>query len=119
MCPKSQPLHIRGMKKATILLVSAMLLLACGENSDSQLTPEQLSRINSGAGLLARNLAYLPTDSNWTEPPDELFLSELELMAEENIEVWPIFFRAAADTAMKLDQIEIEAQREAIQSELL
>ena len=96
-----------------------MLLLACGENSTSELTAEQLSIINSGAGLLARNLAYLPTDSNWTEPPDEHFFSELEQMSEANTEVWPTFFRAAADTAMKLDQIEIQAQQEAIQSQML
>ncbi len=107
------------MKNTAFLLVSLMLLLACGEDSTSELTAEQLSIISSGAGLLARNLAYLPTDSNWTESPDESLLSELEQMSKENTEVWPMFFRAAADTAMKFDQLEIQAQQEAIQSELL
>ena len=110
---------MKHLQLPAILLVSLMLSLACGEDSTSELTIEQLSIISSGAGLLARNLAYLPTDSKWTEPPDELLLSELEQMSKENVQVWPTFFRAAADTAMKLDQLEIQAEQEAIQSQLL
>lgn len=119
MCPIRLPLHIRGMKKTAILLISIILLLACGGSSSTELTPEQLSTISTGAGMLARNLAYLPADSNWSEAPDKEFLSELELMSVEHTEAWPTFFRAAADTAMKLDQLELQAQQEAIQAEML
>lgn len=69
--------------------------------------------------MLARNLAYLPADSNWSESPDEALVAEIELMAETHTDAWPTFFRAAADTAMKLDQIELQAQQEAIQAEML
>ncbi len=69
--------------------------------------------------MLARNLAFLPSDSSWSEPPGDELIAELELMSKVNSEIWPTFFRAAADTALKLDQIELQAQQEAIQAEML
>ncbi len=107
------------MKKAAILLIPLILLISCGEEPASDLTQEQLNIISTGAGMLARNLAYLPADSNWSEAPEEGLISELELMAETHTDVWPLFFRAAADSAGKLEQLEIQAQREAIQAEML
>ena len=117
--PVRSSLHIRGMKKNIILLVSLMILTSCGENTASELTPYQLNIIAEGAGQLARSLAYLPSDSNWTPAPGENIISELELMSLEHTDVWPAFFRAAADTAMKFDQLLQQAQREAIQEEML
>ena len=107
------------MKKTNTLLMLLILALACGEKSATELTPIQMNTITAGAGMLARNLAYLPADSSWSEAPDEAFVQELELMSVEHTEVWPTFFRAAADSAMKFDQLELQAQREAIQAELL
>lgn len=107
------------MKKTITLLMLLFLALACGEKSATELTPIQMNTITTSAGMLARNLAYLPADSSWSEAPDESLIQELELMSVNNTEVWPTFFRAAADTAMKLDQIELQAQQEAIQAEML
>ncbi|MEA3266782.1 MAG: hypothetical protein U9P42_07555 [Candidatus Fermentibacteria bacterium] len=107
------------MKKTKTLLVLLILVLACKEKPATELTPIQMSTITTGAGMLARNLAYLPADSSWSEAPDEAFIQELELMSVNHTEVWPTFFRAAADTAMKLDQLEIQEQQEAIQAEML
>lgn len=112
-------MHITRMKKTAILLIPMVLILACGESSTTELTPEQLNKISTGAGMLARNLSYLPADSNWSEAPDEGFIQELEVMSAAHTEVWPTFFRAAADSAMKFDQFELQAQQEAIQAELL
>ncbi len=112
-------MHITRMKKTAILLIPIVLLLACGENSTTELTPEQLNKISTGAGMLARNLSYLPADSNWSEAPDEVFIQELDVMSVVHTEVWPTFFRAAADSAMKFDQLELQAQQEAVQAELL
>lgn len=119
MCPFLLPLHIRGMKKTVFFIMLPILLLACGESSTRELTPEQLVSISTGAGMLARNLAYLPADSSWSEAPGEALITELELMSVNHTDVWPTFFRAAADTAMKLDQLELQAQQEAIQAEML
>jgi len=107
------------MKKTKTLLMLLILALACKEESTTELTPIQMNTITTGAGMLARNLAYLPADSSWSEAPDEAFVQELELMSVGHTEVWPAFFRAAADTAMKLDQLELQAQQEAIQAEML
>ncbi len=101
------------------MLMLLSFALACGEKPATELTPVQTNTIATGAGMLARNLAYLPADSGWSEAPNDAFIQELELMSVEHTEVWPNFFRAAADTAMKLDQIELQAQQEAIQAELL
>lgn len=119
MCPFHLPLHIRVMKKTTTILIPLILLLACGESSTTELTPGQMNIISTGAGMLARNLAYLPADSNWSEAPGEELISELELMSVKHTDVWPTFFRTAADSAGKLEQLEILAQREAIQAEML
>ncbi len=119
MCPFSLTSHIRGMKKNIILLIPLMMLTSCGENTTSELTPHQLNIIAAGAGQLARNLAYLPTDSSWAPAPGDSIISELELMSLEHTDVWPTFFRAAADTAMKFDQLMQQAQQEAIQAEML
>lgn len=119
MCPFHLPLHITPMKKTKSLLILLSLALACGEKPETELTPVQLNTITTGAGMLARNLTYIPADSGWSEAPDEAFVQELELMSVGHTEVWPTFFRAAADTAMKLDQIELQAQQEAIQAEML
>lgn len=101
------------------MLMLLILAMACGEKSATELTPIQMNAITTGAGMLARNLAYLPADSSWSEAPDEALIQELELMSVNHTEVWPTFFRAAADTAMKLDQIELQTQQEAIQAEML
>ncbi|MCK5785845.1 MAG: hypothetical protein KAH54_04700 [Candidatus Sabulitectum sp.] len=107
------------MKKRAFILMAFILISSCGDKPATELTPEQLNTISENAGMLARNLAYLPSDSSWSEAPDEALTAELELMAEKHTDVWPLFFRAAADTANKLEQLELQAQQEAIQAELL
>lgn len=94
-------------------------MISCGDKPATELTPEQLNTISEGAGMLARNLAYIPADSNWSEAPDQALITELELIAERHTDLWPLFFRAAADTANKLEQLELQAQQEAIQADLL
>ncbi len=52
-------------------------------------------------------------------PPDSTAILALEQLALRNVETWPVFFRAAADTASKLEQLMIQAQREEQQFQLL
>jgi len=94
-------------------------MLSCGYDNTDELSSDQIDLIATAAGMLARNLAYLPDSPLWSEPPDESVLGELELMALEHTDVWPLFFRAAADSAGKFEQIELQTQREAIQAEML
>ena len=75
--------------------------------------------ITVSAGMLARNLAYLPDSSGWSPSPGPEALQALEAMSEANTSLWPVFFRAAADTAAKLEQIMIQEMQEAQQSQLL
>ncbi len=105
--------------KTKILLILTLILVGCGEKSTSELTVVQQAKITTGAGMLARNLTYLPGDSAWSEIPSEQYMADLVLIAEEHTEVWPIFFRAAADTAMKIEQLEMQLQQEARLQEML
>lgn len=83
------------------------------------MTAEEARLISDAAGMLARNLAFLPDSTGWSPLPDDETLSRLELMSNEHIDLWPLFFRAAADTSAKLEQLELQAQREEQQFDLL
>jgi hypothetical protein len=107
------------MKKTLFLLMSLACLFSCGYKTTDDLSGDQLNFIYTSAGMLARNLAYLPGSPGWCEPPGESVLEELELLAQEHTDVWPLFFRAAADSAGKIEQIELQTQHEAIQAEML
>jgi hypothetical protein len=109
--------YIRNMKTTFIFPTLLALTLSC--SNSAELMPEQLALVSTGAGMLARNLAYMPGDSNWSKPPEAGLLAELEAMAEDRSDIWPLFFRAAADSAAKLDQLEMQARQEAVQAELL
>lgn len=108
-----------NMQKHIILSVLLFFLLGCENKEDSIPTASQMQTIATAAGMLARNLAYNQADSNWSEPPTQTQLRTIEELAEENVVIWPTFFRAASDTAMKLEQIELQAIRDAAESEML
>lgn len=107
------------MQKYIILLTILFFSLGCGKENDATPTASQMETISMAAGMLARNLAYDQADSNWSEPPSQMQLGTIEELAKENTIIWPTFFRAASDTAMKLEQIELQAARAATQGEML
>ncbi len=117
--PVSIPMDIRPVNRTAFLSILTVIAASCSENPATDFTAEQMNIITTGAGMLARNLAFLPDSAGWSEAPGRELTEQLELMSETNTEVWPVFFRAAADTAMKLDQLEQQAQQEAIQAEML
>ncbi len=107
------------MQKYIILITFLLFSLSCGNEKDTIPTASQMQTITTVAGMLARNLAYNQADSNWSEPPSQIQLRAIEELAKENTVVWPTFFRAASDTAMKLEQIDLQAARDATLSEML
>ncbi len=107
------------MGKTVFVLALFLAAASCGNKSATELTTEQMELVTTGAGMLARNLSYMPDSAGWSEAPDQELLDELENLAQSHTELWPVFFRAAADTASKLDQLEQQARQEAIQAELL
>lgn len=120
MCPIQLLLHISGMKKTILMVTTLALVISCGGNNETtELMPEQLRIISECASMLARNLAFLPEEPGWSAAPGQELIAEIELMNRTHTEVWPVFFRAAADTATKLNQLEIQAQQEAAQAEML
>lgn len=112
-------MHITPMKTAAAILTALLAAGGCGSEPPEEFTPEEMELITESAGMLARNLAYLPDSSGWSPFPDQEALQALETMAEGNVSLWPVFFRAAADTAAKLEQIMIQEMQEAQQAELL
>lgn len=106
-------------KRCTAFLLLLAAALSCGGEPEPEFTPEEAHLIASAAGMLARNLAYLPDSAGWSPPPGPELIMELEAMAEARVELWPTFFRAAADTAAKLEQLLIQMQLEEQQSQLL
>jgi hypothetical protein len=111
--------HITAMKKKCTAFLIALAALSCGREPEPEFTPAETELITTAAGMLARNLAYSPDSSNWSPPPDEEMIAELEALAEQHFKVWPIFFRATADTSSKLEQILIQSQQEEQQLQLL
>ena len=112
-------LHIRHMKDIIWLLPLCLVFLSCGGEDDPVFTAEEMQLITSAAGSTARNLAYSPEDENWSPAPNGETLAMLEEISSRNVELWPVFFRTAADTAAKLEQILVMEQQEQQQSELL
>lgn len=100
-----------------MVFLGALSLVSCGNSPGP--SPAEMELVTSAAGMLARNLAYLPDAPGWSQPPDEQMMANLETMAKRNIEIWPVFFRAAADTAAKLEQLNIQQLQEDRQSEIL
>lgn len=96
-----------------------LLILSCGSDPGPEFTPEEMDLITSAAGMLARSLAYFPGSAGWSPEPDNEMIAELESLAARQVELWPVFFRAAADTAAKLEQLMIQQQQESQQSQLL
>ncbi len=111
--------HITAMKTAAAILAALLLAGGCGSEPDEEFTPEEMELITASAGMLARNIAYLPDSSGWSPCPGPEALQALGSIAETNSSLWPVFFRAAADTASKLEQIMIQEMQEAQQSQLL
>jgi len=107
------------MRKNIIFITFLLFSLNCGNKKDTTPTATQMQTITTAAGMLARNLAYNQADSNWSEPPSQMQLRAIEELAKENTVVWPTFFRAASDTAMKLEQIDLQAARDSTLSEML
>lgn len=112
-------LHITPMKTAAAILAVLLATGGCGSEPREEFTPEEMELITVSAGMLARNIAYLPDSSGWSPSPGPEALQALEAMSEANTSLWPVFFRAAADTAAKLEQIMIQEMQEAQQSQLL
>jgi len=100
------------MNRNLVCIAIIVIAVSCGEKPGPTLTEGEMELISGAAGMLARNLAYLPDSSGWSPAPDISVISELEGLAAANVEVWPVFFRAAADTAAKLEQIMIQQQQE-------
>jgi len=119
MCPSHYTGHGNTMGKAVFVLTLFLAAASCSDKSASELTVEQMNVITTGAGMLARNLSYMPDSTGWSEPPGQELLDEIENLAQSHTEVWPVFFRAAADTASKLDQLEQQSRLEAAQADLL
>ena len=107
------------MQKYIILITFLLFSLSCGNEKDTTPTATQMETITTAAGMLTRNLAYNQADSNWSEPPDQMQLKAIEELAKENTVIWPTFFRAASDTAMKLEQLDLQAARDSTLSEML
>ncbi len=107
------------MQKYIILITFLLFSLSCGNEKDTTPTAAQMETITTAAGMLTRNLAYNQADSNWSEPPDQMQLKAIEELAKENTVIWPTFFRAASDTAMKLEQLDLQAARDSTLSEML
>lgn len=105
--------------KIVILSVISLANLSCGSGEEQRFTREDTELITVTAGMLARNLAFTPEDSMWSPAPDPGSLARLEELAETDAGVWPLFFRAASDSAMKFEQLVINRQAEAQQAELL
>ncbi len=112
-------MHIRPMKKIILLIPVLFIWLACGTEPGPEFTPEEMELISEAASMTARNLAFLPDSAGWSPPPDSTAIMALERIARRQVELWPVFFRAAADTALKLEQLMIQAQREEQQFQLL
>jgi len=109
------------MKKgfsATVFTL-ACLCCACGSEAEPVFTLQEQELITTAAGRLARNLAYLPDSEDWSPAPTEEMIHELEAISERHHELWPILFRAAADSASKLEQLLIQRQQEENMMELL
>ena len=107
------------MKKHLILSAFLIFSLGCGKEKDVIPTATQMESIATAAGMLARNLAFESDNANWSQAPDQAQLEAIEQLAKENVIIWPTFFRAAADSAMKLEQIDMQEARDAIQSDML
>ncbi len=107
------------MKMRRIAFLLILAALSCGGEPEPVFTPVETELISTAAGMLARNLAYLPDSSGWSPPPSEEMLIELEAISNRHFELWPVFFRAAADSASKLEQILIQRQNEEQQMQLL
>ena len=112
-------MHITSMKKKCTAFLIALAALSCGREPEPEFTPAETELITTAAGMLARNLAYPPDSSGWSPPPGEEMILELEALSERHFHLWPLFFRATADTASKLEQILIQRQQEEQQSQLL
>lgn len=112
-------LHITPMKMRCTAFLIALACLSCGGEPEPEFTPVETELITTAAGMLARNLAYCPDSAGWSPSPGEEMMLELELMSERHFELWPTFFRAAADSAAKLEQILIQRQQEDQQLQLL
>jgi len=107
------------MGKTVFVLILFLTAASCSSKSAADLTAEQMDMLTTGAGMLARNLSYMPDSAGWSEAPGPELLNELEILSQSHTELWPVFFRAAADTAMKLDELEQQFRLEAAQAELL
>ncbi len=107
------------MKTRRIAFLLFLTALSCGGEPEPVFTPAETELISTAAGMLARNLAYIPDSSGWSPPPGEEMLMELEAISERHFELWPFFFRAAADSASKLEQLLIQRQQEEQQMQLL
>lgn len=112
-------LHITHMNRIALFTASALLIFACGSSEESALTPEETRMISDAAGMLARNLAFLPDSTGWSPMPDGDVIYRLETLSHEHLDLWPLFFRAAADTSAKLEQLQLQEQQELQQFELL
>lgn len=112
-------MHIRPMRRIIPFASVLLILVACGGEPGPEFTPEDMELITEAASMTARNLAFLPDSAGWSPPPDSTAILALEQLALRNVETWPVFFRAAADTASKLEQLMIQAQREEQQFQLL
>jgi hypothetical protein len=105
----------------TLLAASILLLLgsSCGGKPAPEFSPGEMEVITAAAGMVARNLAYAPGSPEWSPAPDEAVTAYLDSLAEGHMQLWPVFFRAAADTASKIEQIMIQRTAEEQQSQLL
>lgn len=95
------------------------MAVSCGKGNEPVLAPGEMETVTGAAGMLARNLAYMPDSSGWSPPPNGALMSDLESLAKVHVELWPVFFKAAADTAAKLEQLMIQQQQEQQQEQLL
>ncbi|PIE51481.1 hypothetical protein CSA37_11545 [Candidatus Fermentibacteria bacterium] len=102
---------------ASVLAIAAFT--GCGSDRETELTEQQITVITRAAGMLARNMAYSPDAEEWSSMPEADTMNLLEELSQEHTDLWPRFFRAAADSSIKLIQLEEQARQEALQLEML
>jgi hypothetical protein len=106
----------RAILTACIL---AGLASSCRGTEESSLLKENEPLLAEAAGMLARNLAYAEGHRFWSPPPGPETIDELSALAVTSVELWPMFFKFAADSAAKLELLEVQARQEELQLQLL
>lgn len=97
------------MKAATsaCLALGAMILSAfgCGgsPNSIGALSQGETELLREAGGALARNLAYPPGHSRWSEAPSDSVGRLISELGSRNPSAWAVLYRAASDTLVILE----------------